>query len=60
MTNEDFDALVTKTLHIGTVRLIGALHLVPQIMQHFGNAAHADATDTDEMYEANGLWHLHA
>jgi hypothetical protein len=36
------------------------LHLVAEIVQHFGNAAHADAADADEMHKADGLRHLHA
>jgi hypothetical protein len=29
-------------------------------MQHFGNAAHANAADADEMHQADIGWHLHA
>jgi hypothetical protein len=32
---------------------------VAEIVQHLGDAAHADAADADEMHEADGLRHLH-
>ena len=60
MTDMDFDALVAQPLHIGAFRLVRALHLVAEIVEHLGNAAHADAADADKMHQADGLWHLHA
>ncbi|MNV79598.1 hypothetical protein D3C71_1731570 [compost metagenome] len=60
VADENLDPLVAKALDVGTVRLVGTLHLVSEIVQHFGDTAHADAADADEMYEADGLGHLHA
>ena len=60
VADEALDAFIAQPLHIGAVRLIGALHLVAEIVQHLGDAAHADAADADEMNEADRLWHLHA
>jgi hypothetical protein len=45
---------------LALVGLVGALHLVAQIVQHLGDAAHADAADSDEMHKADILRHLHA
>ena len=60
VADEAFDALVAQPLHIGAVGLVGALHAVAEIVQHLGDAAHADAADADEMHQADGLRHLHA
>src|SRR5690606_16073234 len=54
------DALVAQALHIGAVGLVGALHLIAQIVQHLCDAAHADAANADEMHDADCLRHLHA
>src|SRR5690606_31945604 len=32
---------------------------IAELVQHFGNAAHADAADADEMHHPDGLRHLH-
>src|SRR5690606_21254113 len=54
------DALVAQALHIGAVGLVGALHLIAQIVQHLCDAAHADAANADEMHDADCLRHFHA
>ena len=51
MADEALDALVAQPLDIGAVGLVGALHLVAEIVQHLGDAAHADAADADEMHQ---------
>src|ERR1700722_6356973 len=45
----DGDALVAQTADIAAFGSIRALHGVAEIAQHLGNAAHADAADTDEV-----------
>ena len=60
VADEALDALVAQPLHIGAVGLVGALHAIAEIVQHLGDAAHADAADADEMHQADGLRHLHA
>ena len=59
VADEALDALVAQPLHIGAVGLVGALHAIAEIVQHLGDAAHADAADADEMHEADCLRHLH-
>ena len=59
MADEALDALVAQPLHIGAVGLVRTLHRVAEIVQHLGDAAHADAADPDEMDEADRLRHLH-
>ena len=59
MADEALDALVAQPLHIGAVGLVGTLHGIAEIVQHLGDAAHADAADPDEMDEADRLRHLH-
>ena len=60
VADEARDALVAQPLHIGAVGLVGALHAIAEIVQHLGDAAHADAADADEMHRADCLRHLHA
>src|SRR5690606_12500433 len=60
MADEAGDALLAQALDIGTVGLVGALHLVAKIVQHLGDAAHADAANADEVHDADCLRHLHA
>ena len=60
VADEALDALVAQALHVGAVGLVGALHAVAEIVQHLGDAAHADAADADEMHQADRLRHLHA
>jgi hypothetical protein len=47
------DAGIAQALHIGAVGDVAALHLVAQIVQHLGDAGHADAADADEMDPAS-------
>ena len=53
MADGDCDALLAQALDIGVVGQIAALNLVAEIMQDFGDAAHADAADADEMNDAD-------
>src|SRR5262245_49110456 len=55
MADEAVDAFVAQPLHIGAVRLVRALHAVTEIVQHFGDPAHAD-----EMHRSNCPRHLHS
>ncbi len=59
VADENRNALVAQPLHIGALGLVGALHLVAKIVQHFGDAAHADAADADEVHQADRLRHFH-
>ena len=59
VADEALDALVAQALHVGAVGLVGAVHPVAEIVQHLGDAAHADAADADEMHRADRLRHLH-
>jgi len=43
------DAGVAQPLDVGALRLVGTLHGIAEILQHLGDAAHADAADADEM-----------
>jgi len=58
--HEAGDALVAQPLQIGAVRLVRALDAVAEIVQHLGDAAHADPANADEMHQADALRHLHA
>ena len=53
LPDEDGDAQFLEPLRVIAFRPIGALHLITQIMQHLRDAAHADATDADEMQYAD-------
>src|SRR5690606_29838331 len=59
VADEALDALLAQALDIGAVGLVGPLHAVAEILQHLGDAAHADAADADEMHQADRLRHLH-
>src|SRR5690606_12308517 len=50
---------VAQALHIGIERGVRALHDIALIVQDFGDAAHADAADTDEMHRPQGFRHVH-
>ena len=43
------DALVAQALDVGAVGRVRALHRVAEIVQHLGDARHADAADADEV-----------
>jgi hypothetical protein len=60
MADMHLDALIPQPLHIGAFGLIRALNLVAEIVQHLGDAAHADAADADKVHQADCLRHLHA
>ena len=46
-----------QTLRGGARLQIGAAHGITQVDQHFGNPAHAGATDTDEMQMMDLVFH---
>ena len=60
VADEAGDALVAQALHVGAVGLVRALDLIAEVVQHLGDAAHADAADADEMDQPDCLRHLHA
>ena len=45
----DRDAERAQALDVGAVGDVGALHRVAEVVQHLGDAAHADAADADEV-----------
>src|SRR5258707_3224539 len=49
MADLNGDATTDQAAHIGAVGEIAALHLIAEIVQDLGDAAHADAADADEM-----------
>src|SRR5476651_2319016 len=49
MADLNGDAMTDQAPHIGIVGKIAALHLIAEIVQDLGDAAHADAADADEM-----------
>src|SRR6185437_5302519 len=53
MADLDADAERAQALHIGAVGDIAALHLIAEVVQNLGDAAHADAADADEMQRAD-------
>ena len=55
VADRDRDAEPGEPAGIGAVGEIAALHLVAEIVQHLGDAAHADAADPDEMDGADRL-----
>ncbi len=57
MPDKDLHPFFSQALYIGTFRQIRSLHGIAQRMQHLGNAAHADSTNTDKMQSAYVLWH---
>ena len=60
MADENLDAEPAQPLDVGAVGLVGAAHLVAEIDQHFGDAAHANPADADEMDGAEFVGKLHA
>ncbi len=49
MADLDRDAEVAQALDVGALGDVAALHLVAEVVQDLGDAAHADAADADEM-----------
>ena len=43
----------TQPARVGAVGEVAALHLVAEIVQHLGDARHADAADADEMDQSD-------
>src|SRR5690606_33370052 len=54
----DGNALPAQALDIGVVGLVRALHPITETVQRLGNAAHADAADSDEMNRPDIPRHL--
>jgi len=57
VTAHDACAERCKALGCGVRAQIGAAHLVAEIHQHFGNAAHTGAADADEVHGSNLVPH---
>src|SRR4029077_16688871 len=55
----DRDALLAQALDVGAVGDVRAAHRVAEVRQHLGDAAHADATDADEMNRTDVARQLH-
>ncbi len=53
VTDEDLRTELLQALGAGRFLEIGAGHLVTEVEQYFGDAAHADAADADEMDAPN-------
>ena len=56
LADENLDAKGLQPLHIGAVGKIASLHLVAEIVHHFGDTAHADTTDAGEVNCADVEW----
>ena len=59
VADKDLNAFFTQALHIGAVGLVRALYMIAEIVQHFGNTAHADAANSDEMDKPDIQRHFH-
>ena len=53
VADHDLDALLAQSLDVGAFGLVGTLHDIAEIDHHLGNAAHADAADTDKMHRTD-------
>ena len=53
MADRDFHPEFLQPAHVRAVGNVAALHLVAEVMQNLGDAAHADAADADEMQRAD-------
>ena len=49
MADRDRDAEPAQALDVGVLGDVGALHAMAEVVQHLGDAAHADAADPDEV-----------
>jgi hypothetical protein len=49
MADRDLDADLLQPARVGAIGDVAALHLVAEIVQHLGDARHADAADADEV-----------
>ena len=59
MAGEDFDALVAQPLHIGVVVHIAALNRKSLRQQDFGNGAHADSANADDVKGTKAIRDVH-
>ena len=59
MPDEDADALGAKPFDVGAFLLVRALDRIALGDQDFGNRAHADAADTDDVERPYVARHLH-
>ena len=53
MADRDLDAELAQPARVGAVGDVAALHLVAEIVQHLGDARHADAADADEVDQSD-------
>ena len=53
VADRDLDAELGQPSRVGAVGDVAALHLVAEIVQHLGDAGHADAADADEMDQSD-------
>ncbi len=60
MTDADLNALVAQPGDIGILRSVRTLHRIAEIAQHLGDAAHADAADSDEVNRPDFARQSHA
>src|SRR5690348_7307021 len=56
MADRDLNPERLQAAHIGAVRGIAAAHDIAETVQDFGNTAHADAANADEMQRADIDW----
>ena len=57
--DRDFHALVAQSLDVGAIGDVGTGHAVAEIGQDFGNAAHANAADADEVHRPDVARQFH-
>ena len=53
MADRDLDAELGQAARVGALGDVAALHLVAEIVQHLGDAGHADAADADEVDQSD-------
>ncbi len=53
VADRDLDAVLDQPPRVGALGDVAALHLVAEIVQHLGDARHADAADADEMDQSD-------
>src|SRR6185437_5713915 len=59
LSDGDWNAERAQPFHIGAFGRVGALHAIAKIAHHFGDAAHADTADADEVDRADRKRHTH-
>src|SRR5690242_6154092 len=53
MADRHLDAVLGQTARIGALGDVAALDLVAEIVQHLGDAGHADTADADKMQKTD-------